>query len=165
MPGKSPLASTERKEKLMNTPRINRKVLVFCFAVLALTILVPSLGRTSQASVGASAVGVTQNEALDFTLANATGYSIKKVYIGPSNNPDWTDDMEVLHGRTFKTGTELDIEFNPKARAAKWDLRVEWAAPYESDPAVNWYGLDLTKIEKITLHYNKDTDKTWIEKK
>jgi hypothetical protein len=146
----------------MNTVRIRRLVVGLCLALLSLTILMPSFGRTSHAS---EATAAAQNQELDFTLANATGYGIKKVYIGPSNNPDWTDDMEVLHGRTFKTGTELDITFSPKTRATKWDLRVEWAAPYEKDDPVNWYGLDLTQIEKITLLYDKETGKTSIRTK
>ena len=147
----------------MYTRKIHWKIFVLCFGVLALTILGASLGRTSHASVIAT-VTVGQNEELDFTLANETGYSIKKVYIGPTNNPDWTEDMEVLHGRTFKTGTALDITFNPKARATKWDLRVEWAPPYEKDAAVNWYGIDLTKVEKITLLYDEKTGKTSIRR-
>jgi hypothetical protein len=140
------------------------KVFVLCFAVLALTILVPSLGRTSHASVTATVSNATQNPELDFTLANETGYGIKKVYIGPSNNPEWTEDMEVLHGRAFRTGAEIDITFKPKTSTPKWDLRVEWAPPYEKDAAVNWYGIDLTKVEKITLLYDEKTGKTSIRR-
>ena|SRR6185369_10393302 len=148
----------------MNTPKIHRKVFVLCFAVLSLVILASFSARTSPTSVAAAVNNRVQNEELDFSLANETGYGIKKVYIGPNNNPEWTEDMEVLHGRTFKTGTALDITFNPKARATKWDLRVEWAAPYEKDAPVNWYGLDLTKITKLTLLYNPDTGKTSIRR-
>ena len=133
-------------------------------AVLSLTILVSSFARTSRALTTTAVSSPTQNEKLDFNLANETGYGIKKVYIGPSNNPEWTEDMEVLHGRTFKSGADLDITFSPKTRSAKWDLRVEWAPPYEKDPAVNWYGLDLTQIEKVTLLYDEKTGKTSIRK-
>jgi hypothetical protein len=148
----------------MKTPKIHRTMLAIGLAVLSLTILVSSSARTSQAVTTATVSNAIQNEALDFSLVNQTGYDIKKVYIGPSNNPDWTDDMEVLHGRTFKSGAALDISFSPKARSAKWDLRVEWAAPYEKDAPVNWYGLDLTEIEKLTLLYNADTGKTSARK-
>lgn len=148
----------------MKTPKIHRKVIAIGLAVLSLTLLVSSSARTSQAFTTTTVFGTTQNEALDFTLVNETGYSIKRVYIGPSNNPEWTDDMEVLRGRTFKSGAALDITFSPKARSAKWDLRVEWAAPYEKDAPVNWYGLDLTEIEKLTLLYNADTGKTSVRK-
>lgn len=141
----------------MNTLKIPRKALTMCLVVLSLTILIPSFARTSKASMAAGTVNTVQNDALDFTLVNSTGYGIKKVYIGRTDNPDWTEDMEVLHGREFKNGASLDITFHPKATAAKWDLRVEWS---DGDTPVNWYGLDLTKIEKLTLLYNKDTGKT-----
>ena len=146
----------------MKTPKTYRTILAIGLAVLSLTILGSSSARTSRALT--TTTNPTQNEKLDFTLANETGYHIKKVYIGPSNNPEWTDDMEVLHGRTFKTGSALDITFSPKTRSAKWDLRVEWAAPYEKDAPVNWYGLDLTEIEKVTLLYDEKTGKTSIRR-
>jgi hypothetical protein len=143
----------------MNASKITRKAIAIGLALVSLSILTLALGRTSQASTTSTVVNSAQNDELDFTLVNGTGYSIKKVYIGPTNNPDWTEDMEVLHGRVFKDGTALDIVFSPKAKSAKWDLRVEWS---DGDKPVNWYGLDLTKIEKLTLHYNADTGKTSV---
>ncbi len=145
----------------MNTLVMYRKAVSLCLIALALAILAPSLARTSQASTAATVVNVTQNKSLDFTLVNGTGYEIKRVYIGPSNNPNWTDDMEVLRGRAFKNEATLDITFNPKTKAAKWDLRVEWA---DGDKPVNWYGIDLTEIETLTLLYNADTGKSSIRR-
>lgn len=143
----------------MNTLNINRKVLAIGFAVLSLTLLISSSGRISHASAATRAVNAAQNEALDFTLVNQTGYGIRKVFIGPSNNPEWTDDMEVLHGRVFKSGTALDISFSPKAKSAKWDIMVEWS---DGSGKVQWLGLDLTTIEKLTLLYDADNDKTSV---
>lgn len=65
--------------------------------------------------------------------------------------------MEIMKGKTFKNGDKLPIVFHPKATAENWDIRVEWtdgSAPSE------WYKLNLTKIEKITLKYNKEKDET-----
>lgn len=140
----------------MNALKINHKALVIGLAVLFLTIPVLSSSRTS-ASTATPAVNVTQNNQLDFTLVNQTGYSIKAVYIGPSNNPEWTADMEVLHGRVFKTGTQIPISFSPKAQAKKWDIMVEWS---DGSGRVQWLGLDLTQIEKVTLLYDAENDKT-----
>src|SRR5256885_8657992 len=94
---------------------------------------------------------------LDFELVNKTGYDIKALYIGPSANKDWTEDMEVLHGRTFANGSSLDITFNPKARAERWDIMVEWVGEYDND---QWLNLKLTEISKVTLTYNRKTDET-----
>jgi hypothetical protein len=153
------LIDPERKN--MNTLKIHRRFLAAGLAILSLAVLTFSTGRTSQAAMAIRTTNSVQNEALDFTLVNETGYSIKKVFIGPSNNPEWTDDMEVLNGRAFKSGAALDIVFNPKSRSAKWDIRVEWS---DGDTPVNWYGLDLTTIEKLTLLYNADTGKTSVRK-
>lgn len=143
----------------MNPLKNSRKFLAIGLAALLLTILVSSPAGTSLASTAHASVNTAQNDALDFTLVNGTGYNIKKVYIGPNNNPNWTDDMEVLHGRVFKNGTALDISFSPKAKAAKWDLRVEWS---DGDAPVDWYGLELTTIEKLTLLYDANTGKTSV---
>lgn len=100
------------------------------------------------------------NDELDFTLVNKTGYAIKSVSVGPSGDKDWKPEDEVLKGRTFGDGASLDIKFHPKAKAPKWDLKIEWA---DGDPSVEWLGFDLTKIEKLTLKYDKATDKTTAE--
>ncbi len=97
------------------------------------------------------------NAELDFTLVNKTGYAIKQVLVGPTSTKDWSDDMDVLKGRTFGDGATMDIKFHPKATAAKWDIKVEWADGTGSE---EWLDLDLTKIEKVTLKYDKATDKT-----
>ncbi len=94
---------------------------------------------------------------LDFKLVNKTGYAIKKIYLSPTKADEWGEN--VVKGG-LKDGQSADISFHPAASAAKWDLKVEWAAPYESDPAVEWHGFKLTDISKITLRYNKQTDET-----
>ena len=100
------------------------------------------------------------NPDLDFTLVNKTGYAIKKVYIGVASSKDWADDDEVLKGRKFADGASFDIKFHPKATAKKWDIMVEWA---DGSPNDEWLNLNLTKIEKITLKYNKAKDETTAE--
>ncbi len=97
------------------------------------------------------------NPELDFDVVNGTGYDIKKVFVGPSDNKDWTDDMEVLKGRNFGDKDKLSVKFSPKMKAENWDIRVEWA---DGSPAEEWYKLNLTTIEKVTLHYDKAADKT-----
>lgn len=100
------------------------------------------------------------NPDLDFALVNKTGYAIKEVLVGPSATKEWTDDMEILNGRSLADGATLDVKFHPKAKAAKWDVKVEWA---DGSGSVEWLDLDLTTIEKLTLKYNKATDKTTAE--
>lgn len=141
----------------MNISKINRRTLVIGLAILCLTILTFSPSRTTTASTATTVVNGTQNDELDFTIVNQTGYSIKLLYIGPSNNPEWTDDMEILKGRVFKTGTQMPIRFSPKTKAKKWDIMVKWT---DGSKSAQWIGLDLTTIEKLTILYNADTDET-----
>ena len=100
------------------------------------------------------------NEDLDFTLINKTGYDIKSVSVGPTGEKDWTPEDEVLKGRNFPNGASLDIKFHPKEKAAKWDLKIEWA---DGDPSVEWLAFNLTKIGKLTLKYDKASGKTTAE--
>lgn len=97
------------------------------------------------------------NADLDFTLVNKTGYDIKEVLVGPSATKDWSPDMEILKGKLFKDGATMDVKFHPKATAENWDIKVEWA---DGSPSEEWIKLNLTKIEKVTLKYDKATDKT-----
>lgn len=103
-------------------------------------------------------VALTADSELDFTIVNKTGYNISALYIGPSSNKEWTEDMEVLHGRTFPHGGALDITFSPKARATRWDIMVEWEDDYEN---TQWLNLKLTEISKVTLTYNRKTGETF----
>lgn len=97
------------------------------------------------------------NDKLDFTLVNKTGYGIKGVYVSPTESKDWGDN---LISKPLENGEALDISFNEKAKAEKWDIRIEWV---DDDTAVVWKGYKLPEINKITLHYNRKTDETTAE--
>jgi hypothetical protein len=112
---------------------------------------------SSPASSPASAASPAGNETLDFVLVNKTGYPIKGLYVGPTGTGDWAKEDEILKGKEFATGTELPIKFHPKATAPKWDIMVDWS---DGSGRVEWLGLKLSEIEKVTLIYDKDKDKT-----
>ena len=107
-----------------------------------------------------SNTSTASNPDLDFTLVNKTGYAIKQVFISPTSTRDWSDDDEILKGRTFGDGATMDVKFHPKATAENWDIKVEWA---DGSPSDEWDKLNLTKIDKVTLKYDKATDKTTAE--
>ena len=100
------------------------------------------------------------NADLDFTLVNKTGFGIKQVFISPTATKDWSDDDEILKGRSFGDGATMEIKFHPKATAENWDIKVEWA---DGSPSDEWDKLNLTKIDKVTLKYDKASDKTTAE--
>ena len=83
----------------------------------------------------------------DFTLVNKTGVIIDKLFVSPSDKDDWQDD--ILGQDTLADGGTLDIKFHPKEKADKWDLKVQDS----KGNSIEWHDLDLTEIEKVTLHY------------
>jgi hypothetical protein len=91
----------------------------------------------------------------DFVLANGTGYTIRSVYLAPSKSDSWGDD--VWGKEVFEDGEESEINFSRKERDCLWDLKVVWQ---DDGTSSVWYELDLCKINKITLKYNKRTDTT-----
>ncbi len=100
------------------------------------------------------ALPVRAESELDFKLVNSTGYDLSELYIGPSSEEDWGDN---ILKKPLKDGASLDISFSPKAKASKWDFKVV----YEVDStSVQWLGYKLKEITKITLFYNKKEDKT-----
>ncbi len=90
---------------------------------------------------------------LDFKLVNKTGYTISKIYIGPSTQEEWGDN---ILKEALADGETVDISFDPKATAAKWDIKVI----YEDKDTAQWIGLKLTEISKISLFYNADKGTT-----
>ncbi len=140
----------------MKVPKMKNKGLSVGLTALLLIVLACSTSGTS-ASTDLSVVNAPQNEALDFKLVNKTGYKIKALYIGASGTGDWAKEDELLKGRSFNNGEEVDIVFNPKSTAEKWDLMVTWADGSGSEECL---GLKLTEINKVTLIYDKEKDVT-----
>ena len=97
---------------------------------------------------------------LDFELVNETGYDISEVFISPTKQSSWGDD--VMGRDILADGESVDIVFSTKATAKKWDIYVTWVG-YDTDEDVYWIGFDLSKISRITLYYNEKTGETWAE--
>jgi hypothetical protein len=124
-------------------------------------LLVASLSpiKTSAATphMKPAPVAAAQNEKLDFTLVNKTGYTISQVLVGASADSEWDPNDELLQGRNFDDGDQLDVTFSPKAHHDHWDLKVVYKIDGSSH---EWDGLNLSEIHKITLHYNADQNST-----
>jgi hypothetical protein len=102
-------------------------------------------------------MAAAQNDKLDFTLVNATGYTLSEVLVGSSADAEWDPNDELLQGRTLADGEQLDITFSPKVHHDHWDLKVVYKIDGSSH---EWDGLNLSEIHKITLHYNADQNST-----
>ena len=115
----------------MRTP-LFRPALVFALA------LVLALGSRARAESD-----------LDFTILNATGYDIPEIYLSPSGQKEWGSNVIKT---TLKDGQTLELTFSPKANAEQWDIKAISIDGKTSE----WSAVKLTKIEKLTLHWDKD---------
>ncbi len=88
-----------------------------------------------------------QNRKLDFSLVNKTGLTIDEVYVSPSDDDEWGED--VMGKDVLKNGESVDIEFSRKETTCLWDLKV---VDSEED-SIEWTKLDLCKANEITLKY------------
>lgn len=83
----------------------------------------------------------------DFTLVNATGVEIDKVFISPHSSDDWEED--ILGQDTLPDGEKVDIKFNRAEKAPLWDLRIE----DKKGNSIEWENLNLLEISKLTIDY------------
>lgn len=138
------------------------------FAVLGLmTFLVSGPVFLSKATANAKPLTTqnklkatpVQNATLDFELVNKTGYSLSGLYLSPTKTDEWGDN---ILEETVDDGDAVDISFSPDADAVKWDLRADWLMEDDAEEQeyVYWTGLSLDEITKLTLYYNKSTNKT-----
>ena len=109
--------------------------------------------------LGASGLALADSD-LDFTLVNKTGYDIKKIFIAPSSQDEWSEEDRVKLPGSIRDGNSVDVTFNSKASANKWDLKIVWV---DGGDSVEWHSFNLTKISKITLFYNNKTEETTAE--
>jgi hypothetical protein len=119
----------------------------FALAAVAALGIVSSIG---------SAVAAEARQ--DFELVNKTGYSIDAVYVSPSKSSDWEED--VLGKDTLDDGDSWEIKFHRAVKTCKWDMKVVYSD--DSSEAV-WGGIDLCSVSKITIHYDRKSDKTSAE--
>lgn len=113
----------------------------------------PAAAATPAASPAAANSNTSSAAAQDFTLVNQTGVEIDKVFISPSDKDDWEED--VLGKDTLPSGQSVEIKFEREETAANWDLKIE----DKEGNGITWENLDLLKISKLTLHYDKASGK------
>ena len=91
----------------------------------------------------------------DFVLVNKTGYEIKSVFVSPNKSDDWEED--VLGKDVFSNGDSWQIKFHRSATTCKWDLKVVYS---DDDSSAVWDNIDLCKVEKITIKYDRKSNTT-----
>jgi len=93
----------------------------------------------------------------DFTLVNATGYTIEQVYVSPSKSSDWEED--VLGRDVLADGENVRISFPKRESVCTWDLKVV----YDDGEAATWSGFNLCEVSRITIYYSRKSGETRAE--
>lgn len=106
-------------------------------AALAVTLLLATAAFTM---VGSAPAGPQ-----DFTLHNSIGSTIFEVYVSPSDEESWEED--VLGEDVLAHGESVEITFDRPASEADWDLKVV----DEDGRSYVWKNLDLTTISEVTI--------------
>lgn len=109
-------------------------------------------------AIAAATVLVLQGPAFaadqDFDIVNKTGYPIKHLYVSEANNNSWDED--VLGRDVLNDGESFELKFAKGEKTCKWDMKVV----YDDGEAAVWHELNLCRISKLTLRWNKSTGVT-----
>jgi len=81
----------------------------------------------------------------DFTLVNDTGIEIYAVYVSPTGEESWGDD--ILEAETLPDGSYVDISFDSDVEEQYWDIMV---ADSEGT-TVTWTEIDLFSVSEVDL--------------
>jgi len=108
-------------------------IVASCLAVVALASI------TLQAT--------QQRRNLDFTLVNKTGLTINEVYLSPTNDDEWGED--VMGKDVLNNGEKVEITFSSSETECNWDLKIV----DEDKDDVEWTKLNLCTANEITLMY------------
>jgi hypothetical protein len=111
--------------------------------------LIKPLIAAALALVAVASVTVTaaQRRNLDFTLVNKTGVDIMEVYLSPTSDNEWGED--VMGKDILANGEKVDITFSSAETECNWDLKIV----DEDDDDIIWTKLNLCTANEITLMY------------
>lgn len=101
------------------------------------------LALTCSLTVGYTASGPV----LDFTLVNRTGLTIQEVYVSPTSDDEWGED--VMGRDVLRNAEAVDISFSRRETECHWDLKVV----DDDEDTVVWEKLNLCEASEITLMY------------
>ena len=107
--------------------------------------------NTATSNTGNTTSSTTQptGAAQDFTLINETGIEIDQLYVAPHTDEEWSGDTDILGRDTLPSGSRVDIKFNPKEQAARWDMKIVDT----NGKSIEWNDLNLLEISELTLRY------------
>ena len=94
----------------------------------------------------------------DFTVVNRTGYEIYSLYVSPSDEGSWEED--VLDEDVLSEGSSVRVNFDNSEDDCMWDIMVVYSV---DDEHVYWNDVDLCEVSTVQLHYDSSTGRSWAE--
>lgn len=112
--------------------------------VFALSVFVFSgCGSSSADDSSAADEGTVYSQ--DFTVVNETGIEVYALFVSPTGEESWGDD--ILTTDTLPTGSSTDIVFDTEVEEQYWDLMIADSA----GTTVEWSKIDLFTVSEVTL--------------
>ncbi len=112
--------------------------------VLALSVFIlAGCGGSSSADASSADEGTVYSQ--DFTVVNETGIEIYALFVSPSGEKSWGDD--ILTTDTLPTGSSTEIVFDTEVEDQYWDLMIADSA----GTTVEWSKIDLFTVSEVTL--------------
>ena len=112
---------------------------------LTLSLLAGGLVAVLALAASSSSLGAAQRKNLDFTLVNKTGVDIMEVYLSPTSDDQWGED--VMGRDILEDGEKVDIKFSSEETECNWDMKVI----DEDDDEIVWTKLNLCTANEITV--------------
>ncbi|PKM48558.1 MAG: hypothetical protein CVV01_02900 [Firmicutes bacterium HGW-Firmicutes-6] len=113
--------------------------------VFALSVFIFAGCGSSSSSDDSSSADETTVYSQDFTVVNETGIEVYALYVSPTGEASWGDD--ILTTDTLPTGSSTDIVFDTEVEEQYWDLMIADSA----GTTVEWSNIDLFAVSEITL--------------
>ena|ERR1039457_6570637 len=114
-----------------------------------------SLAIVAAALLAGSVGLVAHVQSQNFTLVNQTGLTIAELYLSPTKEKTWGDD--ILGEGVLEDNHKMEIKFHHSATACHWDMKVvdSRKSSYE------WSNINLCEeCDIITIKYDADTKET-----
>lgn len=114
-------------------------LMVFALSVFLLT----GCGGSSSSDDSSADEGTVYSQ--DFTVVNETGIEVYALYVSPTGEASWGED--ILTTDTLPSGSSTDITFDSEVEEQYWDLMIADSA----GTTVEWSNIDLFTVSEITL--------------
>ena len=124
------------------------KIISLLSVVLLSVFLMAGCGGSSDKS---SSSDEETSYSQDFTVVNDTGIEVYSLYVSPTGEDSWGDD--ILTTDTLPSGSSTDIVFDSEVNDQYWDLMIADSA----GTTVEWSKIDLFSVSEITLKIENGT--------